>query len=314
MKRDVQNTDSREGGFVIFVMVIFTSLLIMSLAFAVDISRAHDQQRQIQIAADAASLAAAGALGQAGSYSSVLSTVTTIAQANGVAPSEVLYTPPRCGVWSNGSFTANSGTICDSSSTAVEVSIHRAMPTTFGRFFHLNQFALQARSIGYLPPPTGGSCIRPFGIESSHLTRLNVPVGGTVTVSGTQGAGNWGKLDIGGNSSSGTQYTNLMFNNVCHNSVAAGNSISAGTGNAQIDQVFQALLNDTTPPLGARNMVIAVTSDFGSGNCSVDIQRFMRVDLLSQSGNGARWQATFRVVELDATPDPPSQPTRQLMQ
>lgn len=314
MKGDAQHTPDREGGFVIFLMVIFTSLLIMSLAFAVDISRAHDQQRQIQIAADAASLAAVGALGEADSYSGVLSAVTTIAQANGVAPSEVLYSPPRCGVWSNGSFTANSGTTCNSSSTAVEVSVHRAMPTTFGRLFSFNEFALQARSIGYLPPPTNGTCIRPFGIESSHISRLNVPVGGTVTVSGLQGAGNWGKLDIGGNSSSGTEYTNLMFNNVCHNSVAAGHSVSIGTGNAQIDQVFQALLNDTTPPYGARNMVIALTSDFGSGNGSVDIHRFMKVDLLSQSGNGSRWQATFRVVELDATPESPSRPTRQLMQ
>lgn len=287
---------------------------MMSLAFAVDIGRAHDQQRQIQIAADAASLAALGALGQNASYANVLAAVSSIARANGVSDTEVLASPPRCGTWSNGSFVPHTGNRCDSSSTAVEVSILRYLPTSFGRVLNKNTFTLRAHSIGYLPPPVNGSCIRPFGVESSYLSNLNLPVGGTFSVQGAQGSGNWGKLDIGGNMSSGTQYTSQMLNNVCDDDVAQGHSISAGTGNAQIDQVFQALLNDSLPPLAAHNMILAVTSDFGNGNCSVMIERFIKVDLLNQSGNGSRWRANFRVVEWDAEPEAPSQPTRQLVQ
>lgn len=303
-----------EGGFVAFMLFIFFALLTMSLAFTIDLSRAFDHRQQLQIAADAASLAGVSALRQNPSYSNVLSTVASIASANGVASEELTVNPPRCGTWVNNAFVPNSNATCDASSTAVEVSILRGVSTQFARLFSAAQFDLQVRSVGYQPPPTSGSCIRPFGIENSYLSRLNLPVGGTITVNGTQGSGNWGKLDIGGNSSSGTQYTNLMFTNVCHTSVAAGNSISAGTGNAQIEQVFQALLDDTTAPYASQNMVFAVTSDFLPGNSNVQIDHFIKVDLISQSGNGSRWRADFRVVDWDAQPDPPAQPTRQLMQ
>lgn len=313
MRRQSQREHTREGGFVIFFVFLFSAILIMSLAFAVDMSRATDQQQQIQIAADAAALAAINALGQNPSYSNVLGTVTAIAQANGITSSEILREPPRCGAWNNGSFAANSNSACDSSSTAIEVTINRALPTTFARFLQTNQFDLRARAVSYLPPPANGTCIRPFGVENSYLSRLSRS-GDSMVVSGNQGSGNWGKLDIGGNASSGTEYTNLMFNNVCHDTVAPGNSVSAGTGNAQIEQVFQALLDDTTPPYGARGMIFAATSDFGTGNSSVVIDHFIKVDLLSQSGTGSRWRATFRVVDWDATPEPPTPPVRQLMQ
>lgn len=304
----------QERGFVIFLFLVFATVLMMSLAFAVDIGKAHDQQRQIQIAADASSLAAVGALTQNPTYSNVLATVTSIAQSNGVSYAELMDNPPRCGTWSNGAFIANQTAHCDSSSTAVEVSIFRSLPTNFARVLNKDQLNLRARAIGYLPPPVNGSCIRPFGVESSFLSRLNLSPGGTFSVQGNQGSGNWGKLDIGGNMSSGSQYTSMMLNNVCHADVARGHSVSVGTGNAQIDQVFQTLLDDSTPPFAAKNMILALTSDFGNGNGLVQIDQFIKVDLLNQSGSGSRWQATFRVVEWDAQPDPPSQPSRQLVE
>lgn len=314
MLKSFHPTDPREGGFVLCLLLVFVAILMMSLSFAIDIGRAHDQQRQMQIAADAASLAALGSLGAASSYSSVLTTVTAIAQANGVSPQEIMANPPRCGVWSEGSFVPQRTSQCDSSSTAVEVSVNRSLPAHFARILNKEQFNLTARAISYLPPAVNGSCIRPFGVENSYLSPLNIPAGGTFSVRGTQGSGNWGKLDIGGNMSSGTQYTAMMQNNVCHPDVAVGNSVSVGTGNAQIEQVFQTLLEDPTPPLAAQNMIIAVTSDFANGNSVVQIDRFIMVDLLSQSGAGSRWMATFRIVEWDAQPEPPTQPTRQLVQ
>jgi Putative Flp pilus-assembly TadE/G-like len=306
-------TDPNERGFVICLFMVFAAILMMSLAFAVDIGRAHDQQRQIQIAADAASLAALGSLGESSSYADMLATITTIAEANGVSLQELMGSPPRCGIWSDGAFVPQTASLCDSSTTAVEVSINRSLPAQFARLLNRSTFDLTARAVSYRPPASNGSCIRPFGVENSFLSRLGLPAGETFSIRGNQGSGNWGKLDIGGNMSSGTQYTAMMQNNVCHQDVAVGNPVSVGTGNAQIEQVFQTLLDDSTPPRAAENMVIALTSDFGSGNSSVVIERFIKVDLLAQSGTGSRWQATFRIVEWDAKPEPPSQPMRQLV-
>ena len=314
MIRRAPPQDFQERGFVLLLFLVFAAILMMSLAFAVDIGKAHDQQRQIQIAADAASLAAIGALGNSPSYENMLAAVTSIAHSNGVSLAELMESPPRSGTWSNGAFVPHPSPGCDHSSTAVEVSVYRTLPTNFARLLNKNQFDLRARAIGYLPPSINGSCIRPFGVENSYLSRLSVPVGGTFSVRGVQGSGNWGKLDVGGNMSSGTQYTEQMLTNVCHEDVAPGHSVSAGTGNAQIEQVFETLLNDATPPLAGQNMVIAVTSDFGCGNGDVQIDRFIKVDLLSQSGSGSRWQATFRIVEWNAQPEPPAQPLRQLVQ
>jgi hypothetical protein len=143
---------------------------------------------------------------------------------------------------------------------------------------------------------------------------LGAAEGGTFSISGTQGAGNWGKIDLYGNASSGTAYTNFMLHNLCDDQIAAGRSVSAGTGNAAIEEVFETILNDTCTPLASKNMVFAVTTDFGVGNSLVRILRFIRVDLLSQQGKGARWQAKFRIVELDSEPDSAPQTTRQLVE
>jgi hypothetical protein len=104
-----------------------------------------------------------------------------------------------------------------------------------------------------------------------------------------------------------------MLTNLCDEEIAPGKYVSTGTGNARIEEVFQALLEDMSPPFAASNMVLAVTSEFGNGNSQVQIQRFIKVDLLSQEGAGSNWQASFRIVEWDAQPDLPTQPSRRLM-
>lgn len=314
MIRKSTSPPTSESGFVILLFFIFTAIMMTSLAFAVDMGKAYDQQRQIQIAADAASLAAVNTLGARASYSTMLSTVGAIAAANGITTEELMEQPPRCGTWSEGHFVPHSGRVCNQTSTAVEVTIKRSVPTNFARMANKSEFNLTAQSVGYMPPPTGGSCIRPFGIEESYLSCLNISDGDTFSVSGTQGSGTWGKVDINGNASSGEQYTSLMLTNICDEQISAGNRISVGTGNAAINQVFESLLSDASPPFAWQNMVFAVTSDFGNGNGLVQIKRFIRVDLLSQQGQGKKWTATFRIVELDAQPDPPTQPSRQLMQ
>lgn len=303
-----------QAGFVVFMFMLITAVLLTSVAFAVDMGKAYDEQRQLQIVADAAALSAVGALGSKTKYTTVLSVITAIAQANGATVDEIMENAPRCGTWENNAFVPSTARSCPSTANAVEVRVQRTIPTQFAHLVNQHSFKLQATAVAYLPPPEGGNCIRPFGVEQSHLDGLEVSDGGIFSVSGNQGAGNWGKIDLGGNASSGEEYTQLMLNNLCDEAIAPGRYVSTGTGNAQIEQVFQALLEDRSPPFAASNMILAVTSDFGSGNSQVQIQRFIKVDLLSQAGSGGNWRANFRIVEWDAQPDLPVQPSRRLMQ
>jgi len=306
-------THRNESGVVVFVFMLMTVVLLTSVAFAVDMGRAYDEQRQLQIVADAAALSAVGALGSNTNYNNVISTVGAIARSNGATMDEILGSEPRCGTWEDGEFVPSKGRSCPRSANAVEVTVARTIPANFARIVNTYSFNLRATAVAYLPPPEGGNCIRPFGIEQSHLQKLNISPGGTFSVSGTQEAGNWGKIDLDCNASSGEEYTQLMLNNLCDEAIAPGRYISTGTGNAQIEQAFQALLEDTSPPYAGNNMVFAVTSDFGKGNSEVQILRFIKVDLLSQEGSGGKWRANFRLVEWDAVPELPRAPTRRLM-
>jgi Flp pilus assembly protein TadG len=313
MKSATKRPCQEDSGFVLFMFMVITAVLLTSVAFTVDMGRAYDEQRQLQIVADSAALAAVSALGSGTSYTRILSIVAAIAEANGATIDEIMENEPLCGTWEEGEFIQSNGRSCPSSANAVEVNIKRTVPTRFAQLMNQHSMTLRASAVAYLPPPEGGNCIRPFGIEESHLETLNVSEGDTFSVSGSQGMGNWGKIDLGGNASSGKEYTQLMLTKLCNEAIAPGNFVSSGTGNAQINQVFQALLEDTTPPLAASNMVFAVTSDFGSGNSQVQIQRFVKVNLLSQEGSGSKWRANFQVVEWDTQPDPPVSPSRRLM-
>jgi hypothetical protein len=306
-------TESTCSGFVAFIFMLTLSVLLTSMVFAVDIGRAHDQRRQLQNVVDAAALAAVGALGPDTDYTKMVSVITEIARANGATVEEILAIEPRCGMWDEGTFIAGGVHSCSSSMNAVEVSVNRSFPTTFARLLNQESFQFRTSAVAYKPAPSGGNCIRPFGIEQSTLDNVQGVTGEAFSVGGTQEVGNWGKLDIIGNSSSGVEYTRLMMTNLCDEAIATGGYVSSGTGSAQIDQVFQSLLQDTAPPFAWRNMVLAVTSDAKRGNSTVQILRFVKVDLLGHSGSGPRWRADFRVVEWDAQPDPPTQVTRRLV-
>lgn len=294
--------NKKEQGAVLTLFAAGLMVFVAFLAFVVDIARAYNEQRKVQMAADASSLAALSTLGSSVNYDSVLGRVTSVANANNITTTEVTAVAPRCGVWASGSFTPASSGTCTSTANAVEVTVRRTLPVYFSEFIFRDSFLLEGRAVSYMPPSTG-NCIRPFGIEEAALSSLNLANGSTFTVEGTQSAGNWGKIDLDGNSSSGTVYTSLMLNNLCNDAFTPGNWVSVGTGNAQISQVFDTILSDATPPLAWQNMVFAVTTDFPKGNGLVQIRRFMRVDLLAERGNGQGWSATLRVREIDAQPD-----------
>jgi hypothetical protein len=302
------------SGFVIVLFCLLLSTTLAFLAFALDSVNLLAEHRRLQISADALSIAGANALGPSADYPSVSAFISNIAGAHSVTEQEMSNPTPRCGIWQNGTFVPRTDGLCDKTSTAVEVTLTRSVSTSFARFIAFVPVTISARAVTYRPTFTPGNCIRPFGVENSYLTRLNLTNGATFTVNGTQGPGNWGKIDLYGNASSGTEYTSLMLNNLCDDQIVAGNIVSVGTGNAQISDVFQTILSDSTPPYAWHGMVFAVTSDFPNGNGVVQILRFIRVDLVSQQGNGQNWSATLRITDVDTEPDPRIPPARVLMQ
>jgi Flp pilus assembly protein TadG len=314
MKPLLRSTPTQQKGVILVLFSVVLGVVATLFVWTVDLGRTLSEQRKIQTVADAAALAGLNALGKSASYAGMTSAVVSVAAANQVSSDEITAVAPRCGVWLDNTFTSQAAALCDGTSTAVEVTIQRAIPKSFISLRGSPNVTLVARAVGFKPLKQAGNCIRPFGIEESSLNAQGVVEGGTFTVSGTQGSGNWGKIDLDGNSSSGAQYTALMLDNLCDDQIAAGNSVSVGTGNAQIRQVFDAILADATPPLASQGMVFAVTSDFPNGNGLVQLLRFIRVDLVSQHGSGQQWEATFRVVELTTEPDSRTSPRRQLME
>lgn len=303
-----------EHGITIVLFSMFLFVLCSFLAFSLETSGLYTEEHKAQITGDAATLAGLNALVTGTTYANVLAAVTTNASANGASSEEVLQAPPRCGNWINNSFVPQPSGLCDNTSTALEVTLHRTLPASLSRIFGLSARSVTTRSVGYKPLYRPGNCIRPFGIEDSYFKRNNITLGSTFTVAGSQSSGNWGKLDINGNASSGTAYTNAMLSNICDDQIQAGNHVSAGTGNAQISQVFSTILADTTPPIASQRMIFAITSDFPNGNGCVQLLKFIRVDLLSQSGSGQNWQATLRAVDLDAEPESMTAADRDLME
>ena len=312
--RATTTSHQSERGITIVLFSMFLFVLCSFIAFALDMSRFYNERHKLQLTTDAATLAGLNALVAGTTYNDVVNAITINGQSNGASTSEILQAQPRCGTWVKNSFVAQPIGVCDNTSTALEVSLRRSLPAGMGSVLGLSPVTLATRAIGHKPLYRPGNCIRPFGIENSYFTQLNVPVGGVFTVNGSQSAGNWGKLDVYCNASSGTAFSEAMLNNVCDESIAVGSQISTGTGNAQISRVFSTILADTTLPLASQSMIFAVTSDFPSGNGYVELLRFIRVDLLSQRGSGRNWEATLRVVNLDAEPESAKPPDRDLME
>jgi hypothetical protein len=308
-----KHSGERERGVVLVLFVGCMGLCMAFLVFAADIARVLCEKRKLQMVADIAALSALNRLGDDTSYARVFERVVSVASLNGFTATEVTEIRPRCGTWTAGIFVRTAADVCDDRTNSVEVTVRRRLPLFFPDWFSRDSVLLEGRAVSYQPPSVR-NCIRPFGIEESALSEMQLSNGSIFTISGTQSSGNWGKIDLDGNSSSGTVYTDLMLNNLCSDAFTAGNWVSAGTGNAQISQVFQTLLSDQIPPLAGSNLVLAVTSDFPRGNGVVQIRRFMRVDILAERGSGQGWSSTMRVVELDAQPDSTTQQTRQLVQ
>lgn len=305
-------------------------LLAVCAAFTIDLGLTYHEQRRIEFAADAAAQAAAALLipGTTFNDDDVEAEAYLVAAANNVEAAEVQSV--ECGVWQAGTFVAcgscgngnqdntndtngnghgngngNGGgggggscssvcSECNNGATAVRVTTNRAVPTVFAPVMGITSFNPVESAVA--ASNALENCVRPFGIWEDLLTGL--VAGDTVKVS-NQSPGNWGKLDICHQMSSGSAFLDAMLNGVCCNETTIGDDVETGTGfGGSISHVFDDVIN-----AGKQNgMIFEVNSQFNNGNSIVGIRNFIKVNLVSNHGNGKNWSVELEIVEYPTTP------------
>jgi len=112
--------------------------------------------------------------------------------------------------------------------------------------------------------------------------------GDTISIS-QPSPGDWGKLDVGGiNSSSGPVFFDSMQSGMCSAILKVGDTVSPGTGYAQVTPAFEERL-DTNPIV-----TMPIVQAFGNGNSQVTIVGFIVAELLTQGNNGSNWNGQIR--------------------
>lgn len=302
---------SRPGGFVLVFFSFCLFVMFCLCALVLDIGDAFFNKHRIQLGADIAAVASAAKLRTGG----WLSAAETFAELNEVdSETEIDSIEPGC---FDSAATPPSFSPLDSFSTenpgppitaacpspqklAVRVRSHRQVPAFFGKISGVSSLRPAVTAVAVLPESSSKNCIRPFGVEQGLLDGLETGDGFTT---GDPDPGNWGKLNIGGNMSSGNRFEEAMLSDTCDESVEVGSRILTGTGfGGPINKVFDTL---TLPKNYSKSqgMIIPVTSPFPNGRSdTVEILEFIKVDFVSQTGSGNNWRGTFRIVARNVAP------------
>ena len=295
------NTAPQRGGTVLVMFAIMLVVLCGAAALTVDLGNTRDQSRLAQNAVDAAALAGARLVGRTPD-DELAQEARALAQANGLTENDGVIV--LCGRWQGGAFAAcdsgGGGAAClscsDSSANAVRVSARRQVGMVFAQLLGVEQLAPAVEATAMMPILVLNYCMRPFGVELRALDGVNE---GDLFTVGSDAPGNWGKLDIGGNMSSGTNFENAMVNGICNADVALGASIETGTG---FGGSIRNVMNEVVQQGSENGMVIGLVSPFPNGNGQVTLEEFITVDYVRQSNSGGNWQGTFRLVERNTAP------------
>lgn len=305
-RKDCKTKKDNEQGAVVIIIGVILTFLLGTVAFSIDLGEVVDQKTGAQIAVDAGAFAAAELLSNqplTATGSELTTEARRLANENGIPSSQI--TNVACGNWDSAN-TPSFQTCSDNcincgglEVNAVKVEATRPVSATFGKFFGVNSMAPSVAAIGYQSAGTPFYCTIPFGFESAVFDTVLPGDFFSISAENTN-SGNWGKLDIGGNMSSGNNFREAMRNGgVCDQSAAIGSSISAGTGfGGNLTRGFNELASNGH----ATGATFAVVTPFPNGNGNVDILEFVRVDFLSQRRNGRNWQGNFRLVERNITP------------
>lgn len=315
-QQEFQGVAGAQSGFVVVFFALIFSVVLICAALTFDLGLSLVTERKLHYATDAAALAGVGILPT--SDQNISTEVQALVQGNGFGAADV--TAVQCGRWrdplspqatptaqNSGQFVftacANgNGAPCsactDAQANAVRVTGRRGVGAIFANVVGLSSFSPHVESIAYRSG-AGSGCMRPFGIELPSLN--NIGISYTFTV-GKNAPGNWGKLDIGGNMSSGRNFEEAMLNGVCDEEVALNSNVTTGTGfGGSIANVFSEF--DQSQHISKRyDMIIGVTTGFPNGNGGVTLLEFIKVDFVSQTGSGGNWRGTFRLKERNVVP------------
>lgn len=290
---------SESNGAVIVLLVATLLTLFAILAYAVDLGAARYHQRQMQNSVDNAAISAARFFAQpicdpsdpsypSGCAATVLNEVRDIGRANGLVDNEFLASA-QVGLWDSvtKSFTANATPI-----NAVSVPARRNVGNFFASVFTGTNLVPAVNAIAVSGSPNSAYCAIPFGIDDDLLVGKNY--GDIITVR-NQSPGNWGKLDIGGNMSSGNNFEDAMKYGLCNYPLSIGDHISPGTGFAGVNNGFDERF--TVNP----RVIIPIVDHFPNGNSeNVTIMGFIVADMIAQNESGNNWNGELKFVDVAA--------------
>jgi len=282
---------NNSSGAVLVLVSLFMAAAFGFAALVVDVGNAYLEDRRIQYGSDAAAMAGARIIEEnfPADLDLVLAVAEEVAFANGITVEELQSgSGIQLGEWNGSEFTAYQTPYTSGQSStvnAVLVGARRQADTFFSKIYNVSSLPVFRHGIASTPLEQDQSCLKPFGLEFTGLPDSeNIIWGETMIPVGVNSPGNWGKLNIGGNMSSGTNFENAMLNNVCNEADSpfayVGDEVQTAPGFAgTVRSVFEDLLAD--PDTSKRRMVFPVVTEFGNGSSWVEILSFLELELIS---------------------------------
>jgi Flp pilus assembly protein TadG len=276
-----------EAASTLVLVTVFMVCLFGFAALTIDMGRAYKEKRHEQFAADAGAFAGVNMLNTnlaaSAAKDNAIQEAISVAGANGVTSSELsngVGGGVQVGQWSNGTFTVNDAIPYN----AVRVSAQRSVGLLFAKVVGMSSMNPTVQSVADLESAGRAANAIPFGVSVDQVT--NHTYGDTLLLNDdTIGSGKQGKVYLVDYKNTGAWYDAMTGSSGCSCEASVG-TIPIKTGNAQVDQAFNALGAGTI-------LVMPVVDQFSfSGNSGqADILGFVIVELLSSSGNGANWHA-----------------------
>ncbi len=315
---------SQAGTTAIFLSITM-SVLCGFAAVSVDLSLARVQQRRLHYATDAGALAGVGVLSRLqfdenwdfhaypqATVDLVNDETIEITQANSVGVEQSDSLQVQIGYLDSSRAFYDMGSMPSGTDpNAVRVTAWRLVPTPFGRVLGQETLRPVASSMAVTSGANDVTCMVPFAIDDDLL--VGKTYGDQIDIDHNS-PGNWGKIDLGGNMSSGSNFEDAMENGVCWETFSINQLVSPGTGFAEVRQGFRRRIAKN--PLAT----IAVVDDFPNGNSSdMKILGFIVTELLREDNGGANWTGSIKFLNravgsgIGGPTDAPYAPGRTLL-
>jgi Flp pilus assembly protein TadG len=291
-----------ERGTTIVLVVVAMVALLGFAALSVDISHLYQQQRDIQSATDAASLAASALITNPTPADSVIiQEAVNLAAANGISASEISASSisnsgtVQLGEWDGSSFTAGTKPY-----NAVRVPAKRTVNLFFGPVVGLKKKVTAVHSVainGNKTDSFGGNGYGSisFGLD---LSMLDQPLGSIVTIDKSNsggGAGNFGQLDFSSLNKNNSWSDNMYPG--CNCTLAIGDQVGTIPGkNGGCPECTDTGFSERL----ASNpyAIMPVIGNWPNGNSgNATIVGFVGVKIISVTGPG-NWSVTFQIVPI----------------